>query len=333
MLIRLDNPRLVINAQEFPQHVVLMALRYDEAPGEVNVTYFDPGSSAGQRTQRIEPTRNLAISNGMHVHEFVLPFTDLHDRLGRRGATQGFHFTANSAFRRQSSYAVRTLEFTMQFPAIGGGVIRFSIGGQEWDLANPTFYPLAEAPPINRSYGSEGKGDEYISGPPGIDNKRVPDDVLVNAYRRTHAGYTRPGRAQEIERRRQDRVANFDLREGVEDEPEPARQYSGPGTRTAEDGTLTYGEDVQQVTLEGGNYREPVPPGVIVDPVEQRRQERLAQVRAAESGRPMTQEERDKQAEFEKNLIQQQANSAIVVTPTRAAKKPPRTRFEREEED
>jgi hypothetical protein len=322
MLIRLDNPRLVINAQEFPQHVVLMALRYDEAPGEVNVTYFDTGSASGQRSQRIEPTRSLDIANGMSVHEFVLPFTELHDRLGRRGATQGFQFTANSAFRHQSSYGVRTLEFTMQFPVIGGGIIRFSIGGQEWELANPTFYPLAEAPPINRSYGSEGQGDEYISGPPGIENKRVPDDVLVNAYRRTHAGYTRPGRAEDIERRRQQRVANFDLREGVvEEEPQAPRQYSGPGT-TRE---ITH-EDIQQVTLEGGTYREPpqaipVPPGVVVDPVEQRRQARLAQIRQAEEAR-----------QAEQPLIQAQPPS-ILVSPPRAPKKPPRTRFERTEDD
>jgi len=300
MLLRLDNPRLVINAQEFPEHVVIMALRYDDAPGEVTVSYLDVNSHArGNRaTHPVQPTRRLDIMDGMVLHEFVLPFRDLHDPLGRRGATGGFQFTANSAFRHQTSYGVRTLDFTMQFPVIGGGLIRFSIGGQEWELANPTFHPLAALPEINSSYG-QGRGDEYISGPPGIENKRVPDDVLVNAYRRTHAGYTRPGRAQEIERRRQERIANFDLQEAP------------PGPET-EEGLI------QTDALEGGSYRDPprripVPPGVIIessDPVEQRRQARLAQIQQAE-----------------------EKNPSILLGPTRAPKAPPRTRFERDEDD
>jgi len=303
MLIRLDNSRLVINAQEFPQNVVLMCLQYQEAKGEVNVTYFDGGR--GQQSQYIEPTRRLTIlPDQMFVHEFVMPFKDLHDALGRRGATAGFHFVADSAFRQGIEYGVRTLDFTMIFPVIGGGTIRFSIGGQEWELANPTFNPLADIPEINQNYGNEGAENDYVSGPPGIDNRRVPDAVVINAYRRTHAGYA-GSRADDIERRRQQRVANFDLREvrptDPEPEEEPVRMYSGPST----DATPP--------------ARIPVPPGVIIesnDPVEQRRQARLAQARAAE----------------EQNLIQEQNQSAIVIGPTRAPKKPPRTRFEREED-
>lgn len=294
MLLRLDNPRLVINAQEFPQHVVLMALRFEDAPGEVTVNYLD---GSRRVSQTIQPTRRLDILDGMVLHEFVMPFWELHDRLGRRAATGGFHFVANSSFRAQAAnYGVRTLDFTMQFPVIGGGVLRFSIGGQEWDLANPTFNPNAEMIPINRSYGA-GRGDEYESGPAGISNQRVPDEVLINAYQRTHRGMTNRSQATEIERRRQERLANFDLREGPP--PEEPPQFQAP----ADDSILT-----------GGTYREPptripAPPGVVIlTPAEQRRQERLAQVQASEA---------------------RQAEGGLVVPPSRAAKAPPRTRFER----
>lgn len=300
MLLRLDNPRLVINAQEFPQHVVLMLLRYGEASGEVLVSYFESGAT-GPRSETLEPTRRLNIMDGMVLHEFVLPFERLHDRLGRRGATSGFHFIGNSAFRQHTEFGVRVLDFTMLFPAIGGGVIRFSIGGQDWELSNPTFYPLAEIPAINTHYGA-GSGNEYSSGPAGIDNLRVPDDVLINAYQRTHAGYTGPGRGEAIERRRQDRLANFNLQEVV--------PLEGPNALTQVE------EHSVPDQLEGGSYREPprripVPPGVIVDPVEQRRQDRLAQIRTAEE--------------------KQESQPGILISPARAAKKPPRTRFERDD--
>ena len=301
MLLSIDNPRLVINAQEFPAHVVIMALRFEEASGEVVVNYLD---GSRRVSQTIQPTRQLNILDGMVLHEFVLPFWELHDRLGRRGATGGFHFVANSSFRAQAAnYGVRTLDFTMQFPVIGGGILRFSIGGQEWDLANPTFNPNAEMIPINRSYGA-GRGDEYQSGPAGISNQRVPDDVLINAYRRVHQGMTNRTQATEIERRRQERIANFDLREGP-----PLEERAQ--VQAEEDSLLT-----------GGTYREPptripAPPGMVIltgdlggalSPAEQRRQERLAQVQASEAMR---------------------AESNLVLAPSRAPKAPPRTRFER----
>lgn len=192
MLIRLDNPRLVINAQEFPDHVILMILRLGEASGDVVGSYVDTGGS-NQRVQRnITPSRSLSVFEDMEVREFVLPFWELHDGLGRRAATGGFHFTATSAFRAPGGvYGTRIIEFTMIFPVIGGGIIRINIGGQEWDLANPTFNPNAPIPEINRNYGA-GAGNEYESGPPGINNQRVPDDVLLNAYRRTHNGSKAP---------------------------------------------------------------------------------------------------------------------------------------------
>lgn len=301
MLLRLDNPRLVINAQEFPEHVVIMALRFEEAPGEVTVNYLDGSRKV---SQTIQPTRRLNILDGMVLHEFVLPFWELHDRLGRRAATGGFHFVANSSFRAQAAnYGVRTLDFTMQFSVIGGGIIRFTVGGQEWDLSNPTFNPRAEMVPINQSYGA-GRGDEYESGPAGISNQRVPDDILINAYQRTHRGMTNPTQAAAVERRRQERLANFDLRE--ERAPTAAPR-----------------EPADETPLTGGTYREPAtripaPPGVVIltptnDPVEQRRRERLAQVQQSEQR-------------------QQEGKPGILIAPTRAPKAPPRTRFERDGE-
>lgn len=283
MLIRLDNPRLVINAQEFPQHVILMAVRYGEAQGDVTVNFLDGGR---RHSEIIHPTRALDVLEGMTVHEFVLPFWDLHDGLGRRGATGGFHVVGTSAFRAQGgTYGVRTLDFTMQFPVIGGGILRINVGGQEWDLANPTFDPRAPLPAVNRNYGA-GRGNEYESGPAGINNQRVPDDVLINAYQRTHRGYV--GRGAEIERRRQERLANFDLQE--------AREADPPSVL---DGAMRMDPDVQQ------------PAPVIVDPVEARRQERLAQIRRSS----------------------EEQSPGIVVAPARAPKAPPRTRLERTSDD
>lgn len=313
MLLRLDNPRLVINAQEFPSHVILMTLEYASASGGVTVEYVDSQIGSGSRNERsrvttnsiaarsvggrvthpIEPTRTLPVLQGMQLHEYVLPFWDLHDNLGRRAATGGFHFRVSSAFRAQGAgYEERILDFVMQFPVIGGGVMRFVLGGQEWDIANPTFDPRARMPEINQSYGA-GRGDEYMSGPPGIENKRVPDNVLINAYQRTHRGHVGPS-ANAIEQRRRDRLANFDLKE---------ESVLAPRTEEAP----------EPPPLVGGSFREPARPMTEAErQAEVRRQERLASLRPRpEEGAP------------------EAPPPSIILAPSRPAKAPPRTRFER----
>jgi hypothetical protein len=242
MLFRLDNPRLVINAQEFPQNVVVYCLAYESCPGDLVVNYLDGGRRA---TEEIPITREFLIFRGMVVHEFVLPFQRLHDPLGRRGATAGFNVVARSSFRvAAASYGERTFEFTMFFPINGGGCIRFLIGGQEWEISNPAFDPQAPVPEVNPSYSTELGGAESASGPPGISNLRIPASVIINAYQRTHRGTSD---SEAVERRRQERIANFDLQE-----------VSGPAL--------------------GGFAHS-------LDEVEGRRQERLDQIRAAEEAR------------------------------------------------
>ena len=256
MLFRLDNPRLVMNAQEFPEHVVLYCLAYGDCAGDVVVTFVDPTNSR-QVTQPIRPTRTLEIFEGVLVHEYVLPFDQLADPIGRRGATSGFTVMGRSSYRvAGSNFETRTLEFTMVFPAIGGGIIRMRVAEQEWDIANPTFNPRSPIPEINRSYGV-GRGDEYISGPTGIENLRVPDEVLINAYRRTHHGFIGT-RASEIEQRRQQRMANFDLQE-----------------IPPEEASLNTPAIHERTNVVSGRPRPS-------EAAEQRRQERLAQIRQSE---------------------------------------------------
>lgn len=256
MLFRLDNPRLIVNAQEFPQNVVLYSLAYEDSDGAVTISFQD----THPETVRIEAERRLQILPGMVLHEFVLPFMNLHDSLGRRASTHGFRVTARSAFRvAAATYGIRTLTFTMLFPVIGGGVIRMDAGGQEWELANPTFTPTAPIPGINHNYGA-GAGNEYASGPAGIDNLRVPDEILINAYQRTHQGHVGPV-ANEVERRRQERLANFNLREV----PAPAPDL--PAFVTMDQANTILRET-----------RQPAPPPAIVVPPERPKKDRFDRV-------------------------------------------------------
>lgn len=192
MLIRLDNPNLVINAQEFPQHVVLMThRRVGVSEGGVSIQYLSDFANNVVERRDLEYTRAfsaLTLDHTPDFFEYVLPFWELHDTHGRRGSTFGFTIEAHSAYcanRGAGIYAERDTRFTMHFPVTGGGIIRFASGVFVWDLSNPTFNPRAPIPAINASYGA-GAGDEYVSGPPGIDNQRVPDAVIINAYRRVH---------------------------------------------------------------------------------------------------------------------------------------------------
>lgn len=266
MLFRLDNPRLVINAQEFPQNMVLYCLAYDQCPGDVVVNYLDDGRRV---TEDVRPTRNFTIFPDMEVHEYVLPFQQLQDPLGRRGATAGFTVVARSSFRvAAASYGERTFEFTMLFPINGGGFIRFQTSGQEWEIANPTFNPGAPIPAVNAHYSTAQGGTESASGPSGISNLRVPTDVIINAYQRTHRG---SGNLEEVERRRQERIANFDLQEIPN-----ARNFLAEAS------------------------------------AETRRQDRLAQIQAAEESRTKL-----------------TGGGIILPSPQRPPKPPPRSRIER----
>ena len=301
MLFRLDNPRFIMNAQEFPANVVFYCLAYQDCTGDLIVNYTEPSTSR-RVTDPITPTRSLSIFPGMMVHEYVAPFTELHDHLGRRGATIGFNFVARSSFRvAGANYGIRTLDIIMIFAVNGGGVIRIQAGGQEWDIANPTFDPNAPIPEMSTRYDGSGRMDEYVSGPAGIDNRRVPDDVMINAYQRAHRGYV--GNADEIDRRRAERLANFDLREVTPEEQQ----------------------------LEASTPPPQAPARIALSASEIRRQERLAQIQAAEarqvgqlghtpavSGLVLGSSEPRPEREV-----------SLVLPVERAPKAPPKTRLER----
>jgi hypothetical protein len=240
----------------------------------------------------------------MLVHEYVAPFTDLHDSLGRRGATIGFNFVARSSFRvAGANYGIRTLDIIMIFPVIGGGIIRIQAGGQEWDIANPTFDPNAPVPGMSTRYDGSGFGNEYVSGPAGIDNRRVPDDVMINAYQRSHRGFV--GNNNEIERRRSERLANFDLREISEDER----------VREAEAHPQ---EDGPRITLSASELS---------------RQERLAQVQAAEARQVGRAASPATSGLLLGNGPRPEREVNLVIPTKREPKAPPKTRLERAASD
>lgn len=314
MLFRLDNPRLVMNAQEFPENMVLYCLSYADCAGDVVVNFVDPSNSR-RVTQPIRPTRALRIFEGVTLHEYVLPFSELVDPIGRRGATSGFTIIGRSSYRvAGANYEIRTLEFTMIFPVTGGGIIRMRAAEQEWDIANPTFNPRAELPAISTSYGV-GEGNEYVSGPTGIDNRRVPDDVIINAYQRTHRGYI--GQAgSEVEQRRQARLANFDLNENIPQAPPPIERPA----------QLTPARQGRTSVITGRTRGEELGQSPAAIAAEQRRQERQNQIRQAQEqgssmligvdpGRPGS------------------VGVSVIAPVPRKPKAPPKTRFERIQEN
>jgi len=317
MLFRLDNPRLVMNAQEFPANMVLYCLAYADCAGDVVVNFTDPSNSR-RVTQPIRPTRALRVFDGVTVNEYVLPFEELVDPIGRRGATSGFTVIGRSSYRvAGASYEIRTLEFTMIFPVIGGGIIRMRAAEQELDIANPTFNPHAPVPSISTSYGA-GEGNEYVSGPTGIDNQRVPDDIIINAYQRTHRGFI--GQAgTDIERRRQERLANFDLNENVPQDPPPIERPT----------RLTPARQGRTSVITGRTREEDIGQSAAAAAAEQRRQERLNQIRQAQG----------EQGPGSSMLIGVDPGRAgsvgvsIVAPVPRKPKAPPKTRFERVQEN
>lgn len=303
MLFRLDNPRFIMNAQEFPANVVFYCLAYQGCTGDLIVNYTDPSTSR-RVTDSITPTRSLQIFPGMTVHEYVAPFTDLHDSLGRRGATLGFNFVARSSFRvAGANYGIRTLDLIMIFPVIGGGIIRFQSGGQEWEIANPTFDPNAPVPGMSTRYDGFGRMDEYVSGPAGIDNHRVPDDVMINAYQRSHRGYV--GNTDEIERRRAARLADFDLREVTE--VERIREAESPPQESG--------------------------PRLAMSAADIRRQERLAQIQAAEARQVGQTPTPVVSGLILGNEPRPEREVNLVIPTGRAPKAPPKTRLERAASD
>lgn len=304
MLFRLDNPRLVMNAQEFPENMVMYCLAYADCVGDLVVNYVD--TSNGRRvTEPISPLRSLNIFDGMNVNEYVVPFYRLVDNLGRRGSTGGFNLVARSSYRAAgATYDMRVLNVTMIFPVIGGGIIRVQAAGQDWDIANPTFNPQSRVPEISTAYGV-GAGDEYVSGPAGIENRRVPDNVLINAYQRTHRGFVGPGAIDEVERQRQERIANFDLQE-VPAELPPRNMTPARSGRT---------------NIATGRMRDEGINDSASLAAEQRRLARIAQIEAAGSSSSML-------IGVDPGLTPSRAGS-IVVQPTRAPKAPPKTRMER----
>lgn len=317
MLFRLDNPRLVMNAQEFPENMVLYCLAYADCAGDVVVNFIDPQSSI-RITHPIQPTRALSIFDGVTVNEYVLPFDQLIDPLGRRGSTSGFTIIGRSSYRvAGADYQTRTLEFTMIFPVIGGGIIRIRTGEQEWDIANPTFNPRASIPGISASYGA-GAGDEYVSGPSGIDNQRVPSSILINAYQRTHQGYI-GAQGSEVERRRQERLTNFDLSEAIPQTPPP---LTNPTMTPARQGRTNVITGIPRVGESGSGAT----PSQVA--AEERRQARLSQIRQA-TGEQMA----PNQILLGLDPASHGSSSVIVTTVARKPKAPPKTRFERVQEN
>lgn len=318
MLFRLDNPRLVMNAQEFPENMVLYCLAYADCAGDVVVNFVDPSNSR-RVTQPITPTRSLRIFDGVTVCEYVLPFNQLVDPIGRRGATSGFTVIAvigRSSYRvAGASYDIRTLEFTMIFPVIGGGVIRMRAAEQEWDIANPTFNPKAGIPAISTDYGV-GAGNEYVSGPPSAaGNQRVPDDIIINAYQRTHRGFIGQ-HGSEIEQRRQQRIANFDLNENIPQAPPIERPASLTPAIQGRTSVVT------------GRSRDQGIMSPAAAAAEERRQARLNQIRQAEEQGPQS------------SLLigvdpsrPGESSVGIIAPAPRKPKAPPKTRFQRIQEN
>lgn len=316
MLFRLDNPRLVMNAQEFPENMVLYCLAYAECAGDVVVNFVDPSNSR-RVTQPIQPTRSLRIFDGVTVNEYVLPFSQLVDPIGRRGATSGFTIIGRSSYRvAGASYDIRTLEFTMIFPVIGGGIIRMRAAEQEWDIANPTFNPRAEIPAISTDYGV-GEGNEYVSGPPSeAGNRRVPDAIIINAYQRTHRGFIGQ-HGSEVEQRRQQRLADFDLSENIPQAPPIERPTPLTPARQGRTSVITGRSRDQGGILSSAEAA-----------AEERRQARLNQIRQAEE-----------QGHQPSLLIgvdparQGESSVSIIAPAPRKPKAPPKTRFQRIQEN
>lgn len=200
MLFRMDNERFIVNAQEFPANMVVMALQSGPSTGGLTI-----GDQVGQDCRPLAPTRSLMIFPRMVLNEYVIPAGEF-----RNGFRGGVFINVESSYRCRTEYLLRRLTLLMQFPPNGGGVVRIIQNGVEWDIGNPTFNPKEEIPPINDEYNSDIA--DVVSGPPGIANKRVPDDVLIRAYQRVHTGWES---LMDAARKKQGRLANFNLDESV----------------------------------------------------------------------------------------------------------------------
>jgi hypothetical protein len=155
--------------------------------------------------QEVEPFRMspLVIARGNTVFEYVLPLGG-----GRTSGTAGPTVVVQSAFREGPAYAMAEHGFRVFYPADGGGYIQL-LGNIR--VGNASFRPGATAPNL------------------------VPREELVLAFDRTH--YPVSGSTDEAQRRRQERIQNFDLREvSGESDPalDPARALASAAARREE---------------------------------------------------------------------------------------------------
>jgi hypothetical protein len=204
MLIKLDQPRLLVSAQDYPQNLVFYCLACEGCSGDL-------GIKVEEEVIPIPSNRSMEFIKDIEIKEYVVPSSALLSQHGRAGSTLGISLVAHSSFRASSTvYGIRTFETTLIFPSNGGGVLRMSIGGQDWDLQNPTFDPRAEVPSI---------GDyRVLDYHTQVNQNRVllpPEDFLRIAYQRVHKGYVHLSayEQKQAELKRQERIANFDLTE------------------------------------------------------------------------------------------------------------------------
>lgn len=209
MQIQLDTPRPVINPIQFPEHVVIMAHRREGVSrGNVQVAVVTSFERGDVEQVAVNPTRQFWLSDDgrasgapADILEYVIPFFEIQDSLGRTGSTFGFRIVAFSAYRSPgnvTSYQERSIDFWVTTPLNGGGILRLSgpMGMGEIDISNPTFNPSAPPPPIGP------QGEAFLDG------LRLHDDVLLTAYRRVH-GPSNTSAADAAERRRQQRLASI----------------------------------------------------------------------------------------------------------------------------
>jgi len=204
MLIKLDQPRLLLSAQDYPQNLVLYCLSCDGFEGTLSV-------KERENNTLVVPNRELSVMFDMILREYVLSPRFLTRDIIRKGSSLGIDLEGSSSFRASNStYGFRTFQTTLMFPSNGGGILRMSVGNQEWDILNPTFNPRAEIPAIG-----EDRVLDFGVQVNTVRTKLPPEDHLRIAYQRTHVGYSSLGKSnlEEEEARRQERIANFDLEE------------------------------------------------------------------------------------------------------------------------
>lgn len=224
MLYQASTPRHMINMLEYPEHIVIFTLRrHGVSEGQVLLSYHDNFEDGVEAEVPLTFTRQIPIGEfsraaPFEALEYVVPFWDLADRHGRRGASSGFSIQVRSAYRAGAQYLERRQNFWTSFPVNGGGVVRF--GGMPLDIANPTLNPRAPLP-------LEGPDDESVRDTlrEEGDLRRTSTSNLSIAYNRVHTSADRVTVAI-ADRLRASRVANFNLQEVHEPTESPAAQLA-----------------------------------------------------------------------------------------------------------